>query len=134
VRGSGLDDRVLLTGPLVGRDLATAFATADALVLASRGETFGMVVTEALSRGLPVIASDVGGLPHALGRASDGTRPGLLVPPDDPGALADALRRWLEDGDLRDRLRAAAAERRRALTGWDLTARQVGDVLERVAR
>ncbi len=132
LREAGLEDRVLLTGPLVGRDLATAFSTADLLVLASRGETFGMVVTEALSRGLPVVASHVGGLPHALGRATDGTRPGLLVPPDDPGAMADALRRWLEDAALRDRLRAAAADRRSTVTGWDVTARQVAAVLERV--
>ncbi len=133
LRETGLEDRVLLTGPLVGRDLETAWSTADLLVLASRGETFGMVVTEALSRGLPVVASHVGGLPHALGRAADGTRPGLLVPPDDPGALADALRRWLEDASLRDRLRAAAADRRTTLTGWDVTAREVADVLVRVA-
>jgi len=133
LRETELEERVRLTGPLVGRDLATAYATADLLVLASRGETFGMVVTEALSRGLPVVASHVGGLPHALGRVRDGTRPGLLVPPDDPGALADALRRWLEDGELRERLRAAAADRRRTLTGWDATARRVADVLARVA-
>jgi glycosyltransferase involved in cell wall biosynthesis len=134
LRETGLDDRVLLTGPLVGRDLATAWSTADLLVLASRGETFGMVVTEALARGLPVVASHVGGLPHALGHAADGTRPGLLVPPDDPGAMADALRRWLEDAELRDRLRAAAADRRSTLTGWDVTVRQIAAVLDDVMR
>ena len=56
-----------------------------------------MVVTEALARGLPVVATDVGGLPEALGPAADGRLPGLLVPPDDPAALAAALRRWLAD-------------------------------------
>ena len=51
------------------------------LVLPSRKETYGMVVTEALSRGIPVIASDVGGVPEALGAAPGGAQPGLLVPP-----------------------------------------------------
>jgi glycosyltransferase involved in cell wall biosynthesis len=126
----GLTDRIDLTGPLVGRALEVAWSHADALVLATRGETYGMVVTEALARGLPVIASHVGGLPLALGHAADGSRPGLLVPPDDPRALAGALRRWLEDGDLRARLRAAAADRRTTLTGWDATASRVAAVLD----
>ena len=51
------------------------------MVLASRAETYGMVVTEALARGLPVLAADVGGLTEALGHGADGIRPGLLVPP-----------------------------------------------------
>ena len=75
------------TGPLTGADLDHAYAAADVLVLASRGETYGMVVTEALARGLPVIATAVGGLPEALGHGSDGNLPGLLVPPADPAAL-----------------------------------------------
>ncbi len=62
------------------------------MVLASRAETYGMVVTEALARGLPVVAADVGGVTEALGHGADGIRPGLLVPPDDPAALAAALR------------------------------------------
>ena len=100
------------TGPRTGADLAAAYAAADVLVLASRGETYGMVVTEALARGLPVIATAVGGLPEALGRGPGGDLPGLLVPPDDPAALAAALRRWLGEPDLRQRLRQSAAERR----------------------
>jgi glycosyltransferase involved in cell wall biosynthesis len=61
--------------------LAHAYAAAGVLVLASSSETYGMVVTDALARGRPVIATAVGGLPEALGQASDGRRPGLLVPP-----------------------------------------------------
>ncbi|WP_319462538.1 glycosyltransferase family 4 protein, partial [Micromonospora sp. RTP1Z1] len=94
---SGLTDRVRLSGAHTGPALDAAYAHADLLVLASRGETYGMVVTEAVARGVPVLATDVGGLPEALGRAADGSRPGLLVPPDDPDALAGALRRWLTD-------------------------------------
>jgi glycosyltransferase involved in cell wall biosynthesis len=88
-----------------------------------------MVVTEALARGVPVLATAVGGLPDALGEAPDGSVPGLLVPPEDPGALAAALRRWLTDADLRARLRRSAVARRETLTGWDVTAGIVADVL-----
>ena len=75
-----------------------------------------MVVTEALARGLPVVAAEVGGVPEALGHGADGDRPGLLVPPDDPAALAAALRAWLGDAELRARLRRAARERRASLS------------------
>ena len=84
-------------------------------------ETYGMVVTEALARGLPVVAAEVGGVPEALGRDRDGVAPGLLVPPDDPAALGAALRAWLGDAALRQRLRRAARERRAALPGWSTT-------------
>ena len=80
-------------------------------MLASRAETYGMVVTEALARGLPVVAADVGGVTEALGRGADGTRPGLLVPPGDPAALGAALRAWLGDAELSG---AAAPGRPRA--------------------
>ncbi|MFC0505608.1 glycosyltransferase family 4 protein [Micromonospora costi] len=129
---TGLADRVHLAGPRTGAELDAAYAAADLLVLPSRAETYGMVVVEALARGVPVLGTAVGGLPEALGRAPDGERPGLLVPPDDPPALAAALRRWLGDADLRDRLRGAARARRATLAGWPATAAQVAAVLAEV--
>jgi glycosyltransferase involved in cell wall biosynthesis len=93
-----------------------------------------MVVIEALARGLPVIASDVGGLPEALGHGADGSRPGLLVPPGDPAALAAALRAWLLDAELRERLRRAARERRESLFGWSTTTSALADVLAGASR
>ena len=113
--GGGLRDRVRFAGPRTGAALDRAYAAADLLVLASHAETYGMVVTEALARGLPVLATDVGGVPEALGHGDDGTRPGLLVPPGDPAALGAALRRWLGDaGAARAPApgRAGAARRR----------------------
>jgi glycosyltransferase involved in cell wall biosynthesis len=163
-----LGDRARFAGPLVGAELDACYAGADLLVLPSHAETYGMVVTEALARGVPVLATEVGGVPEALGwapatgpaearapaaraaaageapaaageavvratAAGEGdverVRPGLLVPPGDPGALAAALRLWLESPDLRDRLRAAARARRSTLDGWDATGRALGDVL-----
>jgi glycosyltransferase involved in cell wall biosynthesis len=122
-------DRLRLAGPLTGEDLAAAYAAADLLVLPSRGETYGMVVTEALARGIPVLATAVGGVPETLGHAPDGSRPGLLV---EPAELAGALRRWLGDAALRDRLRRSARARRQALAGWDVTAERVSTVLAAV--
>jgi len=128
----GLADRIHFAGPRTGPELDAAYAAADLLVLASRAETYGMVVTEALARGIPVLASAVAGLPEALGRAPDGTVPGLLVPPEDPAALADALRRWLTEPHLRHRLRRSARDRRTTLTGWTDTAQRISRVLDRV--
>jgi glycosyltransferase involved in cell wall biosynthesis len=91
-----------------------------------------MVVTEALARGLPVVATDVGGVREALGETDDGL-PGLLVPARHPEALAAALRSWLGDGDLRDRLRRRALGRRRTLPRWPETVEHVSAVLHRVA-
>jgi glycosyltransferase involved in cell wall biosynthesis len=126
---TGLGDRVRLVGPRHGIELHREYADADALVLASRGETYGMVVTEALAHALPVIATEVGGVPEALGRAPDGTRPGLLVPADDPLALAQALSTWLVDDTARARLRRAARMRRPGLRDWDHATDRVAHAL-----
>ncbi|HET7761957.1 MAG TPA: glycosyltransferase family 4 protein [Phycicoccus sp.] len=132
-RAGGIGARVRFTGPLVGPALRARFEGTDLLVVASRTETYGMVVTEALARGIPVIAPAVGGLPESLGRSSDGRRPGTLVPPGDVGALAGALREWLTDEATRARLRRAAGQRRTHLAGWSATAASLAQVLEEVA-
>jgi glycosyltransferase involved in cell wall biosynthesis len=127
-RDAGLGDRVHLPGPRTGADLDRTYAAADLMVLATRAETYGMVVTEALARGLPVVANDVGGLTEAMGCGAD-QRPGLLVPPEDPAAFGAALRTWLIDAELRGRLRRAACERRKSLSGWSTTASVLAGVL-----
>jgi glycosyltransferase involved in cell wall biosynthesis len=134
VLDGGLGDRVCFPGARTGADLDRSYVAADLLVLASRAETYGMVVTEALARGLPVVAAKVGGVPEALGHGADGIRPGLLVPPDDPAALGAALRAWLGDAHLRLQLRRAACERRASLTGWSTTTSILADVLAGAAR
>jgi glycosyltransferase involved in cell wall biosynthesis len=129
----GLGDRVDFPGPRTGADLDSSYAAADLVVLASRAEAYGMVVTEALARGLPVVAAEVGGLTEALGHCAGGARPGLLVPPGDAAALGAALRGWLGDADLRGRLRRAASERRESLSGWSTTASILAGVLDEVS-
>ena len=103
VRGGGLGDRVCFAGPLTGAELDQSYGAADLLVLASRAETYGMVVTEALARGLPVIAAEVGGVPEALGRDRGRGR----------ARAAGAARRrgcaWRSAASLAGQRRAAAA-------------------------
>lgn len=127
---AGLADRVLLEGPRSGPALDAAYAAAGLLVLPSRGETYGMVLTEALAHGVPVLASDVGGVTEAVGPRSGGRRAGLLVPAGDSGALAAALRRWWGDERLRAGVRAAALQRRATLPDWATTAARFSRVLE----
>jgi glycosyltransferase involved in cell wall biosynthesis len=133
-RDSGLHGRVRFLGPRTGEELDRAYTGADLLVLASHAETYGMVLTEALARGVPVLAAEVGGVAEALGHGDDGTRPGLLVPPGDPAALGAALRDWLGDAELRGRLRRAARERRASLRGWPATTSVLARVLAGAAR
>ncbi|MGY1639967.1 glycosyltransferase family 4 protein [Geodermatophilus sp. SYSU D00703] len=132
VERSGLGRRVRLAGPRTGARLDASYAAADLLVLPSRAESYGMVVTEALARGIPVLAAAVGGVPETLGRDPDGRVPGLLVPPADAPALAAGVRRWLGEPALREELRAAARARRSELDGWEATVRCLTGVLEKL--
>jgi len=130
----GFGHRVRLSGVLTGAALSHAYATADLLVAPSRAETYGMTVTEALAHGLPVIAAAVGGLPEALGSTADGTRPGQLIPPGDPAALAAALADWLGDERHRHRLRTAARQRQSTLRGWEQTTQEIANALTAATR
>jgi len=80
-----------------------------------------------------VLATEVGGLPEALGATPDGRRPGLLCPPGDVDAFAGALRAWLTDATLRRELRDAARQRREQLTDWSRTAERVARAFAEVA-
>jgi glycosyltransferase involved in cell wall biosynthesis len=122
--------RIELAGTRTGEALERTYHRADLLVLPSLAETYGMVVTEALARGVPVLGTRVAGVPEALGTAPDGTLPGALVPPGEPPALAAALRRWLTDPALRRQWRRSAEARRAGLRGWDFTTRRWIEVLD----
>ena len=121
---AGLSERVHLDGAVPRTEVAAAYADTDLLVVPTRLESYGMVVSEALACGVPVLATDTGGVGEALGTGPRG-RPGVLVPGDHARALRDALDRWLTDPDHRSRLRAAARARRETLTSWADTAAAV---------
>jgi glycosyltransferase involved in cell wall biosynthesis len=130
----GIGDRLQLAGTRTGAELERSYAGADLLVLPSRAETYGMVITEALARGVPVLAAEVGGVAEAVGYGADEIRPGLLVAPEDAAALAAALRAWLSDPELRRTLRRAARERRDSLSGWSTTTFAIAEVMEAVSQ
>ncbi len=133
VAGAALGERVRFTGALTGDGLAQVRRRTDLLLLPSLAETYGMVVTEALARGVPVVGSDVGGVPESLGHDVLDRRPGILVPPGDPRALAGALHRWLSDPVLRTRCHDAAVLRRADLGRWEGAAAALSEVLSGVA-
>ena len=92
---------------------------AEALVLPSEWEAYGLVLLDALAAGTPVVATAVGGVPELL----DGGRCGRLVPYGDPSALADALQGVRSDRATTERLRRAGTERARSLD-WSESVRR----------
>ena len=116
----GLQDRVTLAGRVSESALRAAYAESDVVVLPSildaRGDTegLGVVLLEAMSYGVPVIGSDIGGITDII---TDGEA-GVLVPPGDPSLLATALTRLARDPALAARLGAAGEARVRSAFAW----------------
>ncbi|SDP74693.1 Glycosyl transferases group 1 [Arthrobacter sp. ok909] len=151
VQRLGLARRVSIPGELRGSALDAEWNAADVSLLISRAETYGLVVTESLARGVPVVVREGTGAVEALAAGTPqnlpsdsagnpaGRPPAPPAPPvpnlplpgaavglgTDPAPLADLLRRWLGDPGLRQRWRDAAVAARGRLPGWDATARTV---------
>ncbi len=104
---NGARNHVRLLSHVPWQQLAEWYARASVFVMPSYYETFGISVIEAMAFGLPVVASNAGGLPEVV---QDNVT-GILVPPKDPDALADAIVRLLRDPALRRRLGNAGRER-----------------------
>lgn len=146
----GLQDRVSIPGELRGRELEAEWSRADLSLLISRAETYGLVVTESIARGVPVLVRAGTGAVEALAAGSPQSHepdplsgafpdtpaagsarlPGAAVAlGTDPSALTGALQRWLTDPALRARWRSAALAARNRLPGWDNTARTILEAL-----
>jgi len=125
----GLADRVRFVGSLPRDQVLAHLAGARAAVLSSAWENLPHAAVEALSVGTPVVSTAVGGVPEVV---HDGEN-GLLVPPNDPAALAAALRAVLHDDALRSRL-AAAAKPSVAAIGRDVIYDRLEQILVEAAR
>jgi len=122
----GVRDRVHFIGQ-VGHFLMPALlSTADVVVCTPWYEPFGLVPLEAMACGVPVVASAVGGM---LDSVADGET-GLLVPPQDPAALADALRELLADPVRREAYGRAGIRRARSRYSWDAVATATAEVYQ----
>lgn len=118
VARAGMTERVKFLGPLAGPAVAEQLQLADALVLPSTLEGYGMVLSEALWASLPVIAARVGAAEQLVGTTSAG----LLFDPHDDSGLGAVLSRFVSDQDLRARLRRAAFHAADQLPRWRDTA------------
>lgn len=121
----GLEGRVVLAGQMAQAALGRLYQQATVFALATRYEGYGIVFDEALVHGLPIVSCRAGAVPDTVPE-----RAGLLVPTDDPEALANALRQMITDKPFRDG--AAGVARKVGLTrpGWAATAARFAEALQ----
>lgn len=124
----GLQDHVVLAGELSGDALEACFDRTDVFVLASRQETFGMAVAEAIAHGIPIVATDTGAVAALLADQA-----GLVVPVDDRPALASALARIVGDEDFRAEMAEGARHVRTRLRLWNQATTQMATTLDALA-
>lgn len=120
----GVADRVALLGGVARDTMPALMRSADIVACTPWYEPFGIVPLEAMASGVPVVASAVGGLTDSV---LDGST-GVLVPPRDESALADALQGLLADDEYRRRLGAAGLRRARERYSWDRVALKTAEV------
>lgn len=127
VRDAGLADRIDCIGECDQDTLDAEYRRASVCLLPSHYEGYGMVVSEALARGLPVITTTGGALAQTAPEDCC-----LRVEPGNVDALAEALARWLDDAALRLRLARGAAARRENLRSWSEAGRAFAAALQGV--
>ncbi|MEZ0333673.1 MAG: glycosyltransferase family 4 protein [Gemmatimonadales bacterium] len=111
----GIPDRVVFSGLPDRESLARRYREADIFTLASWEESFGDAFADALASGLPIVGSNVGGIPELVRHGQNG----LLVPPRDPVALASAIRHLAEHPELRARMGRQNRADAEANLSWD---------------
>ncbi|MGX9790241.1 glycosyltransferase [Mycobacterium sp. MMS18-G62] len=125
----GVADRVQLNGPVNREAIPAILRSADVVACTPSYEGRAIVALEAMACGVPVVATAVGGLVDTV--VHDVT--GLLVPPNRPDRLADAINRLMRDDFLRQCLGAAGRDRARARYSWDQIAADTARIYTRLA-
>jgi glycosyltransferase involved in cell wall biosynthesis len=114
----GLEQAVQFTGPLERAEVAEHCRAADLFTLVPHQEAFGNAFAEALASGLPIVGTDVGGIPELVRHGENG----ILVPPDDPAAVARAIQRFASDPALRAAMGAVNRARAERQLSWERVA------------
>jgi glycosyltransferase involved in cell wall biosynthesis len=127
IEAHGLGDRIAVLGRVLPEHIMELFLQSDVFVLASRFEGYGMALTEAIAHGIPVVSTTAGAIPQTVPAGT-----GLLVPPDDAAALAEALRRLIGDSAERRRLATNARAAAARLPTWQDSARLFVHAVETV--
>lgn len=125
IRETGLGDRITLIGAVSTAELDTLYATADLFLMPSLYEGYGMVLAEAMARGLPVVCTTGGAAAETVPPDA-----GIKVPPGDEKALSDAILRVLNNPGLRRRMGEASWAAGHKLPRWDDTARIIAGVIK----
>jgi glycosyltransferase involved in cell wall biosynthesis len=128
ISAAGLGRRIALSGEWPPATLTHAYRKADVFVLPSFHEGYGMAYAEAMAHGLPIVATTAGAIPETVPREA-----GLFVPPGNPEALAQALRRVTTEPLLAARLAAGSRAAGARLPDWPQTTKQWESALDRLA-
>ena len=128
VRALGIEEEVHFLGFVDPTDVPTDYAHADLFVLPSRMENFPLVLLEAMASGLPVVATAVGGVPELVVSGETG----LLVPPNDPQALAEAINSLLDDPKTMRAMGAKGREMVREHYTWDRVAERMAEYFREI--
>ena len=128
IEDTGLGPHIALTGAVGQEQLDRFYDAADLFVMPSLYEGYGMVLAEAMARGLPIVCTTGGAAAATVPDAA-----ALKVPPGDVQALGAAIQRVLDDPPLRQRMSDAAWAAGQKLPRWEDTARTIADVIRNVA-
>jgi glycosyltransferase involved in cell wall biosynthesis len=122
----GLEDRIMLVGPANQGQLDAHYDAADIFAMPSLYEGYGMVLAEAMARGLPIVCTTGGAAASTVPDAA-----GIKVPPGDIEAFSGAIGHLMSDPGLRRDMAEASWTAGQALPRWEATAKQIAEVLRR---
>ena len=128
LHSTGLEDRVAILGAVDVERLARLYASADVFVMSSLYEGYGMVLAEAMARGLPIVCTTGGAAAETAPDAA-----AIKVAPGDAAELGAAIRRLIDEPDLRRRMSDASWVAGQRLPRWEDAAARIADVIKRLA-
>ena len=121
----GLSDQIEFVGAVA--NISSEYQNADIFVLPSKFEGYGMVLTEAIAHGLPIVSTQAGAIPEVVPESA-----GILVKAEDHSALAEALKKLILDGDLRNKMQLGAQKAALTLPSWGICAEIIAKGIETI--